>query len=64
MFCLKELLDLYLANFFTNDGNIFGWTLKILKLIILNIDIRNVELNKKRDYARLSTYRRVDLSKD
>lgn len=64
MFCLKELLALYLANFFTNDGNIFCWPLKILKLIIVNIDIRNVELNKKRDYARLSTYRRVDLSKD
>lgn len=64
MFCLKELLALYLANFFTNDGNIFGWTLKILKLIIVTIDIRNVELNKKRDYAPLSTYRRVDLSKD
>lgn len=64
MFCLKELLVLYFVNFFINDGNIFGWILKIFKLIIVNIDIRNVELNKKCDYVFLSIYWWVNLLKD
>lgn len=59
------MLALYLANFLTNNGNIFDWPLKTpYKLNIVNIKIGNVKLNKIRDYAPLSTYQRVDLLKD